>query len=130
MKERKWFHKWETVVLELNRNQMESNVTKDFQNKYRPAFLGAKLSPESTEEESVEFFFKWLDQRKLIKAYHWVAFYMDFLCGIFTILMCYDFNIPAYGRTAVSTKCSEIGQTMTYSLQECRINKIFSVYPR
>lgn len=69
-------------------------------NKYRPAFLGAKLSADSSEEEAVEFFFKWLDQRKLIKTYHWVAFYMDFLCGIFTILMCYDFNIPAYGRTA------------------------------
>ena len=78
------------------------NFNSFFQNKYRPAFLGAKLSADSTEDEAVEFFFKWLDQRKLIKTYHWVAFYMDFLCGIFTILMCYDFNIPAYGRTAVS----------------------------
>ena len=95
-----------------------------FQNKYRPAFLGAKLSAESTAEEASEFFLKWLDQRKLIKTYHWVAFYMDFLCGIFTILMCYDFNIPAYGRTAVSNNKTCVKNTVVNLFQYIRGNGV------
>ena len=72
------------------------------------------MTPESSDEEFVEFFFKWMDQRKILKTWHWIAFYMDFICGIFTILMCYDFNIPSYGRTAVS---SIMLKTIDFSLE-------------